>query len=85
MALQPGDLVRVSFLDPRFEFVAGDLDDPGVFELVGWVQAQRWDGWRSIASETGPEVRAVTHIPEACIVAEELLEPRPVLLMTEVS
>jgi hypothetical protein len=80
----PGELVRVSFLDPRFEFVAGDLEDPGVFEVVGWVQPQRFNGWRSIASETGPETRCVTHIPESSIVSEVVLE-RPILLMTEAS
>jgi hypothetical protein len=80
-----GELVRVTFLDPRFEFVAGDLEEPGVFEVVGWVQPHRFDGWRSVASEIGPEVRAVTHIPEACIVSEERLQVAGLITLEQVS
>lgn len=68
--IEIGALVRIRYLDPRFEEHEGDLDEPGIFEVVGWVRPQRWPGWRSVASETGPDVRAVTHIPEDCITEE---------------
>jgi len=68
------EIVRVTYQDPRFEAVEGDLEEPGEFEVVGWRLPERWRGWCSVASEIGPDQRrAITHVPIACIVEEVIL------------
>ena len=70
-------LVRVTYLDPLFEFVEGDedMDTLPSIPIVGHLRPSRFTGCIAVASEVrhNGEARGVTHIPQSLITSQEVL------------
>jgi hypothetical protein len=63
-------IVKVTYLDPQFEFDEGDATEPCIATVVGFRLPERFPGHVTVASEkTINGWRALTHVPEAIVVS----------------